>query len=77
MNDRSERIRNILVPIISVILGFVLGAVLMLVFGFNPIEGYNAMFSSAFQSKMSIGEILVGAGPLIFTAAGSQVSGSH
>ena len=76
MNDRSERIRNILVPIISVILGFVLGAVLMLVFGFNPIEGYNAMFSSAFQSKMSIGEILVGAGPLIFTALGFSVANS-
>ena len=42
MNDRSEKIRNILVPVISVILGFILGAILMAVFGFNPIEGYNA-----------------------------------
>lgn len=76
MNDRSEKIRNILVPVISVILGFILGAILMAVFGFNPIEGYNAMFSSAFQSKMSIGEILVGAGPLIFTALGFSVANS-
>ena len=68
MNDRSEKIRNILVPIVSVILGFILGAILMIVFGFNPIEGYSAMFNSAFQSKMSIGDYFVGAGPRIFTA---------
>lgn len=76
MNDRAERIRNILVPIISVILGFVLGALLMLVTGYNPIVGYNAMFSAAFQSTMSVGEILVGAAPLIFTALGFSVANS-
>ncbi|OJG78296.1 ABC transporter permease [Enterococcus pallens] len=68
--------RNILVPIISVILGFVLGALLMLVTGYNPIVGYNAMFSAAFQSTMSVGEILVGAAPLIFTALGFSVANS-
>ncbi|EOH91361.1 ABC transporter permease [Enterococcus pallens] len=76
MNDRAERMRNILVPIISVILGFVLGALLMLVTGYNPIVGYNAMFSAAFQSTMSVGEILVGAAPLIFTALGFSVANS-
>lgn len=76
MNDRQERIRNILVPVISVILGFALGAILMLIFGFNPVTGYQAMFNSAFQSKMSFGEILVGAGPLIFTALGFSVANS-
>ncbi|MGM0214577.1 ABC transporter permease [Enterococcus sp. AZ109] len=76
MNDRAEKVRNILVPIISVILGFVLGALLMLVTGYNPIVGYNAMFSAAFQSTMSVGEILVGAAPLIFTALGFSVANS-
>ncbi|GCF94280.1 ABC transporter permease [Enterococcus florum] len=76
MNDRAERIRNILVPLISVVLGFALGAILMLIFGFNPAEGYNAMFSSAFRSTMSMGEILVGAAPLIFTALGFSVANS-
>ncbi|MEO1768670.1 MULTISPECIES: ABC transporter permease [Enterococcus] len=76
MNDRAERIRNILVPIISVVLGFVLGALLMLITGYNPIVGYNAMFSAAFQSTMSVGEILVGAAPLIFTALGFSVANS-
>lgn len=76
MNDRSERIRNTLVPFISVILGFLLGGLLMLVTGYNPIVGYQAMFRSAFQNSISIGEILVGAGPLIFTALGFSVANS-
>lgn len=76
MNDRAEKIRNVLVPVISVILGFILGGLLMLVTGYNPIQGYQAMFSSAFQSSMSVGEILVGAAPLIFTALGFSVANS-
>lgn len=76
MNDRSERIRNTLVPFISVILGFLLGGLLMLVTGYNPIVGYQAMFRSAFQNSLSIGEILVGGGPLIFTALGFSVANS-
>ena len=38
MHNKSERIQNIIVPIIAVILGFVLGGLIMLGFGFNPIE---------------------------------------
>lgn len=76
MNDRQERVRNILVPIISVILGFIIGGILLLAAGHNPITGYQLMFNSAFQSKMSIGEILVSAGPLIFTALGFSVANS-
>ncbi|MGM0340974.1 ABC transporter permease [Enterococcus sp. AZ007] len=76
MNDRSGQLRNALVPIISVVLGFILGGLLMLATGYNPLLGYQAMFRSAFQSSISIGEILVGAGPLIFTALGFSVANS-
>lgn len=74
MNNRSETLRNILVPVLSVIMGFVLGAVIMLAFGYQPIEGYQAMFETAFQGRKSIGEIFVTAGPLIFTALGFSVA---
>ena len=40
MNDRSEKFRNLLVPVFSVILGLILGAILMAAFGFKPIQGY-------------------------------------
>ncbi len=48
----------------------------MLAFGYNPIEGYQAMFDTAFQGKKSIGEIFVTAAPLIFTALGFSVANS-
>jgi len=76
LNNRTERLRTILVPILSVVMGFVLGAVIMLVSGQDPIQGYSAMFQTAFQSPKSIGEIFVTAAPLIFTALGFAVANS-
>ena len=70
MNDRSEKLRNLLVPIFSVILGLILGALLMAAFGYNPIQGYSSMLEAALGSQRSIGETLRQATPLIFTALG-------
>jgi simple sugar transport system permease protein len=74
MTKYGDKVRNMMVPIISVILGFIVGAILMLIFGFNPIDGYGLMFQTAFQSQINLGEILVTAGPLIFTALGFAVA---
>ena len=81
MHNKSERIQNIIVPIIAVILGFVLGGLIMLGFGFNPIEGYGQMFKTAFLNPLTgevnprnIGEIFVSAAPLIFTALGFAIA---
>ena len=49
LNNRSEKIRNILVPVLSVIMGFLLGAIIMVIFGYDPVAGYQAMFETAFQ----------------------------
>lgn len=76
MNNHSERLRNILVPVLSVVMGFVLGAIIMLISGYQPIAGYQAMIDTAFQSSKSIGEIFVNVGPLIFTALGFSVANS-
>ncbi|MGX7350386.1 ABC transporter permease [Enterococcus canis] len=76
MNNKSETLRNVLVPVLSVLMGFVLGAIIMLIFGYNPVSGYQAMLQTAFLSPKSIGEIFVTAGPLIFTALGFSVANS-
>lgn len=76
LNNKSETLRNILVPVLSVLMGFVLGAIIMLIFGYNPVSGYQAMLQTAFLSPKSIGEIFVTAGPLIFTALGFSVANS-
>lgn len=74
--SQGEKLRNILVPIISVVMGFLLGAIIMLLVGNNPILGYQAMFDTAFKSPKSIGEIFVTAGPLILTALGFSIANS-
>ncbi len=66
--------QHILVPIISVILGLVLGALIMLVFGYDPIWGYEGLFQIAFGSVKNIGEILRAMGPLILIALGFTVA---
>lgn len=74
MNVKNTKWMNVAVPIISVILGFVLGAIIMLIFGYNPISAYGAMFESAFMNARNIGEIFVMAAPLIFTALGFSIA---
>ncbi|HIX70331.1 ABC transporter permease [Enterococcus diestrammenae] len=83
MNNRSETIRNILVPIIAVILGFILGGIIMAAFGYDPLQGYSQMFKTVFINPQTqqinprnIGEIFVTAGPLIFTALGFSIANS-
>ncbi len=65
MNNKTKKI---LVPIIAVLAGFVLGAIIMLIFGFNPIWGYEDLFGSALGSTRAIGETIQTAGPLILEA---------
>ncbi|GMA07344.1 ABC transporter permease [Tetragenococcus halophilus subsp. flandriensis] len=76
MNDRNVKIRNILVPVLSVILGLVIGAILMAAFGFNPVIGYQSMMNASLGNLRSIGETLRQATPLIFTALGFSIANS-
>ncbi|WP_245837230.1 ABC transporter permease [Virgibacillus phasianinus] len=63
----SSKLFNILVPVISVILGLISGAILMLVFGYNPIEGYIALWNGAFGDVYFFGETIRQVTPYILT----------
>ncbi|NLM66050.1 MAG: ABC transporter permease [Enterococcus sp.] len=76
MNNKTEQIRNILAPILSVVMGLVLGAIIMILFGYNPITGYTSMLQASLGNQRSIGETLRQATPLIFTALGFSVANS-
>ncbi|WP_332648257.1 ABC transporter permease [Lysinibacillus sp. 54212] len=54
----SNRIINILVPIISVILGLIVGAIVMLVSGYDPVAGYIALWNGIFGDTYTIGETI-------------------
>ena len=60
----TERTINILVPVLSVIFGLLVGAIVMLVSGYDPIVGYSALWTGMFGAS-AIGETLRTMIPLI------------
>lgn len=70
----SKKTQQIAVPLIAVFLGLVLEALVMLIFGYDPIWGYEGLFGSAFGSVKNIGEIFRAMGPLILIGLGFTVA---
>lgn len=54
----SNRVVNILVPVISIIIGLIVGAIIMLVSGYDPVEGYIALWNGIFGDSYSIGNTI-------------------
>ncbi|MBD1373648.1 ABC transporter permease [Hazenella sp. IB182357] len=53
--------------IISILLGMVVGAIMMLAAGYNPVAAYNALFVSALFQPYDLGETIRTITPLILT----------
>lgn len=66
MNTKNKLIK-ILVPILSIISSFLVGAILIACIGGNPIEAFSYLFQGAFGTSANIGETVIKAVPLIFT----------
>lgn len=69
-----KKYESILIPLMAVFSGLLLGAVIMLIFGYDPLAGYQALFGTAFGSVKNVGEIFRAVAPLIFTALGFAVA---
>ncbi|KGP73532.1 ABC transporter permease [Pontibacillus yanchengensis] len=63
----ASRFYNIVIPVISVILGLIAGAIIMLLFGYNPISGYAALWNGAFGDLYFTGETIVKVTPYILS----------
>lgn len=63
----SNRMFNILIPIISVLLGLIAGAIIMLAFGYDPVLGYTALWNGAFGDSFFFGETIRQVTPYILT----------
>jgi len=59
--------RAILVQVVAVLLALLIGAIILLISGANPIEAYAALFRGAFGSPVALGRTLEKATPLIFS----------
>lgn len=62
----SNRMINILVPLIAVVLGLVAGAIIMLVSGYDPIAGYSALWNGIFGETYYMGETVRQITPYVF-----------
>ena len=63
----KKRLETILVPVISMVLAVLVGCVIMLFLGKDPLIAVSTLFKGAFGTKGSIGTTLTKATPLIFT----------
>ena len=63
----SKRLVNILVPLISILLGLIIGAIVMAVSGFNPIDGYMALWNGIFMDTYTLGETIRQITPYVFS----------
>ncbi|CAM5185325.1 Nucleoside ABC transporter membrane protein OS=Ureibacillus acetophenoni OX=614649 GN=SAMN05877842_104208 PE=4 SV=1 [Ureibacillus acetophenoni] len=63
----SSRTQNFLVPVISIILGLIFGAIVMLVSGYSPVDGYIALWNGIFGSSYNLGETIRTIVPYIFS----------
>lgn len=59
--------RGISVPLVAVLLGLLIGAILLIVSGANPIDAYSALLKGAFGSPVAIQRTLEKATPLVFS----------
>ncbi|WP_339215211.1 ABC transporter permease [Ornithinibacillus sp. FSL M8-0202] len=63
----NKKLFGIIVPILSVFLGLIVGAIIMIASGHNPIDGYKALWNGAFYDAFTIGETIRRITPLILT----------
>lgn len=59
--------RSVSVPLVAVLLGLVIGAILLIASGANPIEAYGALLKGAVGTPVAIQRTLEKATPLIFS----------
>ena len=69
----KKNLEGLLTPLVSVIVALLIGTVVMLLTGHNPLQAYGALFSGAFGSTYSFSNTIAGAIPLILSALGIAV----
>lgn len=69
-----QRLFDALLPFAAVLAAFLIGAVLLLLQGVNPLEAYQAMFAGAFGNKNGLSDTLVKAIPLMLVGLGIAIA---
>ena len=64
---RSSSLRPLLVSIVAILFGFLVGSILLIASGQNPIQCFIALFKGGLSSKERIFNTFSNAIPLVFT----------
>ncbi len=64
---RRNKFLSLLVPLIAVLLGILIGAIVMLLTGYNPVLGYSALLKGIFSDTYYMGETIRTMTPLILS----------
>ncbi|HZG76447.1 MAG TPA: ABC transporter permease, partial [Paenibacillus sp.] len=67
MNGDTRNFDVFLLPLIAIVLGLTLGAIIMLLGGYDPLAAYGALLDKAFGSMYNFGETIRQITPLILT----------
>ena len=70
----QTKLRAMVIPLASVLIGIVMGAVIMWAFGYDAIKGYQALFTGAVGKPFALGQTLRAATPLMLTGLGFSVA---
>lgn len=73
-NEWASRILDSFLPVFATLAALLIGAVMLLFLGVNPLEAYRALWDGAFGSSNAIAETLVKATPLLLVALGICIS---
>ncbi len=71
---KNNRIFPIISPLIAIISALIVGAVLILIAGANPITAYTALFQESLSTYFGFGNTLTKMTPLLFTSTGVLIA---
>lgn len=70
----NNKLKNLLVPILSIILGLIFGGIAILFMDKDPIEAYSYLFGEALNNPYGVGQTLQYMTPLILTALAFSIA---
>ncbi|MCW6653398.1 ABC transporter permease [Aerococcaceae bacterium NML210727] len=69
-----KKFQSVGIPLLTVVIGMLFGALVMVLFNYDAVAGYKALWVGAFGTPFAIGQTLRAATPLIFTGLGFAVA---
>ena len=74
LSHQQRRLLAYSIPVLAVFAALLFGAIMLLLLGANPIEGYNEMFIGAFGSGDALIATILRATPLLFVGVGIVIA---